>query len=139
MNKTFTFLAIILFGSFIQAQQLENQTAFLNKDACLIEFKASPLNIDLEQFVRCYKPQVPVIAAQNSLQINQINFRKLPLLVPSQEFPTMQNSYRESFLRLGEYDNSFANAKTNNLAFFEANRNTVMGSAFVISPVGPQF
>lgn len=137
--KTTIVVALILVGSLGYSQQLGSDLNYLKENTCLIDFKARTINLDLEEFVKCYEVKLPVNAAQSNLQVQDVNFKKLPLLVPNHEFPTMQNSYRESFLRIGEYENSFANARTNNLAFFEANRNSVMGTGFSISTPQPTF
>ncbi|QJP33151.1 hypothetical protein F0365_01355 [Nonlabens sp. Ci31] len=129
----------LVLNSFVFAQRQTIDSFPLQDASCEINFKPSTTVADLESFAKCFVYRSPTVTAQSTLQNNQINFSKLPLLLTNQEFPTMQNTYRQSFLVFGEYDNFFANAKTNNLAFFEANRNTVMSAGNVNYPGVPNF
>lgn len=141
MRKLQSVLVVIFTccSSLAFAQQEINETVVIGEKSCEINFQPSTTIADLESFAKCYVYKSPEVTAQTTLQTNQINFKKLPLLRTNQEFPTLQNTYRTPFLVFGEYDNFYANAKTNNLAFFEANRNAVMSAGNVNFPGVPIF
>lgn len=125
--------------SFIFAQEQINKEISAIDKSCEIRFQPSTTIADLESFARCFVYKSPEVQAQKKLQTNQIDFKKLPLLLTNQEYPTIQNTYRTPFLVFGEYDDFYANARTNNLAFFEANRNAVMSAGNVNFPGVPIF
>lgn len=131
---------ILMCGSSMAFAQQE----FIEKAAsidisCEINFVPTTSIADLESFAKCFVNKSAELMAQTTLQTSKINFKELPLLLTNQEFPTLQNTYRTPFLVFGEYDEFFANAKTNNLAFFEANRNSVLSAGNVNFPGVPIF
>ncbi|MEN8815531.1 MAG: hypothetical protein ABF274_01495 [Nonlabens sp.] len=126
----FTLLFVFtMISGFAFAQQELLKTPISTDLSCEINFVPTTSIADLEFFAKCYVYKTPEVNVQSTIMNDQINFKQLPLLVPQHEFPTQQNVYRQTFF-LGAFDQDFANAKTNNVAFFEANRNSVMGTAF---------
>ncbi len=136
-------ICILVFIAFIGIRGVSQNNAttlpFINEATCDINFEPTISVADLELFAKCFVYKSPEVTAQSTIKNNQINFRKLPLLITNDEFATVENSYREPLIFFGEYDFEFANSKTNNLAFFEANRNSVMASGFSIFLPEPIF
>jgi hypothetical protein len=132
-------LVFLLFSSIAFAQLEYNEAILIEDNSCEIKFQPSTTIADLESFAKCFVYKSPEVVAQTTLQTNQIDFKNLPLLLTNQEFPTLQNTNRTPFLVFGEYDDFYANARTNNLAFFEANRNAVMSAGNVNFPGVPIF
>jgi hypothetical protein len=124
INVGLLFVLLVL-GSLAYAQQKAAVSFTLQEPSCEINFIPSTSTADLESFAKCFVYTSIEVTAQSTLNNDQINFSKLSILPSNHQFPTIQNMYRKEILALGEYDNSFADAKTNNLAFFEANRNSV--------------
>jgi type III secretory pathway component EscR len=130
---------LLVISSLAYAQQNAAVSFTLQEASCEINFIPSTTIADLELFAKCFVYTSIEVTAQSTLQNDQINFRNLPLIPSDHQFPTMQNTYRQEILALGEYDNFFANAKTNNLAFFEANRNSILSAGHVNFPGVPIF
>jgi hypothetical protein len=136
-------LSLIIFFTLLTVQVWGQHKAtglpFTQDESCEINFVPSTTIADLELFAKCYVHKSPSLTAQSTLQTKQINFEKLALVVTNQEFPTIQNTYRQTFLFFGEFEPSYANMKTNNIAFFEATRNTVLNVGNLIYPGVPIF
>jgi hypothetical protein len=130
---------LLLISSLAYAQQNAAVSFTLQDASCEINFIPTTTIVNLELFAKCFVYTSIEATAQSTLQDDQINFRKLPLIPSDHQFPTMQNTYRHEIFALGEYDNFFANAKTNNLAFFEANRNSILSFGHVNFPGVPIF
>lgn len=75
-----------------------------------------------------------------TVNTNQIDFSKTPLLAPNNQFPTIYNTNKEPFIQLGDYDTEFLNKRDNNRAFYEATRNTIISSGYTNGAViGPRW
>ncbi|PQJ17763.1 hypothetical protein BST94_12075 [Nonlabens xylanidelens] len=111
----------------------------VKKDSCDVNFKSSITTSDLELFAKCISDKSSIEVAQSTLLTDQINFKKLPLLLVSEEFPTVQNINSDAFIELGNYNSTFINMKTNNLALFEAGRNSILSSGYSNYSTAPQF
>ncbi|AGC75518.1 hypothetical protein LX97_00214 [Nonlabens dokdonensis] len=133
----------LVFIAFVGIRGISQNNAttlpFIEESTCKINFEPTTTVADLELFAKCFVYQSPEVAAQSTIKNDQINFRKLPLLITNGEFPTVQNSFRQPLILFGEYEPEFVNTRTNNLAFFEANRNSVLSAGYSVFLPEPIF
>ena len=138
LKKVYVLIFIALVGIKGISQNNATTLPFTNETSCEINFEPTTTDADLELFAKCFVYKSPEVAAQSTIKSDQINFNKLPLLITNGEFPTVQNSFRQPLVLFGEYEPEFINTRTNNLAFFEANRNSVISAGYVIYPSIPK-
>lgn len=133
-------IALIVPSAFATAQ--ENLLFLFNQDtsSCDIDFTPSTSIAAIELFAKCFVYQSPEVEAQQALQIKNIDFKNLPILIDTQtQFISLQNKIKEPLIQFGNYEYDYLNNSVNNPAFFEATRNSVLSAAYVISPGVPTF
>ncbi|WP_405377178.1 hypothetical protein [Nonlabens sp. Asnod3-A02] len=138
-SKIASFIICLFISAFMFAQHNLLQDIPVKKDSCDVNFKSSITTSDLELFAKCISDKSSIEVPQSTLLTDQINFKKLPLLLVSEEFPTVQNINSDAFIELGNYNSTFINMKTNNLALFEASRNSILSSGYSNYSTAPQF
>lgn len=109
-----------------QPSTLPSSTVNLNRS---IDFKPSMSVIQFQHLSRNLISTTPTVSFVN-INLDEIDFNRLPLLTPQNEFPTVYNTNKEPFFQFGDYTPEFYNKKTNNLAFFEATHNTVLSAGY---------
>nr|WP_152556400.1 hypothetical protein [Nonlabens ulvanivorans] len=85
----------------------------------------------MKHFYRSIFLSNPVPLQQSpQLQIDKIDFSNTSPVLINNEFPTIFNTNNEPFFQFGDYTPEFLNKKVNNLAFFEATRNSVLSAGY---------
>ncbi len=131
--KTILTLVLTISIAITSCAQETSRPAIFDISSCQIAFRPSLTHIDLESFVKefnseCRNPlEVDLV-----LKTDQINFRKLPTYYePSEEIiPSIQNYFQVPTFQFGNY-NEFENTfRLKNLAFYEANRSSILSSGY---------
>ncbi|MEO9954187.1 hypothetical protein [Nonlabens sp.] len=139
VSKITSLIICLFISAFMFAQHNLLQEIPVEKDACDVNFKSSITTSDLELFAKCISNKSSLEVVQSTLLTDQIDFEKLPSLLGSEEFPTIQNINPDAFIELGNYNSTFINMKTNNLAFFEASRNSILSAGYTDYTGVPNF
>lgn len=107
--------------------------AILNSSSCEINFTPSITTTDLELFVKQYNATCAnPLEVDLILKTDQVNFRRLPSVYdPSQDvIPSQHNYYQSPSLQIGNYSDFQGRFQWSNLAFYEANRSSIMSSGY---------
>lgn len=128
-----TFMVMWCLPSQVKAQE-DYAPTVLNSFSCEINFTPSITTADLELFVKKYNA-----TCANPLEVDlvvkadQINFKRLPSVYdPATDIiPSVQQHYGVPDIILGGNGNIFGQRfRMDNLAFYEANRGTILTSGY---------
>jgi hypothetical protein len=132
MKTVLTLVFAICASILVQAQQMQTPAIF-DLNSCQINFEPSFTTADLEAFVKefnndCMNPlQVDLV-----LKSDQIDFRRLPVhFEPTTDIlPSLQNYFQVPNFQFGNYNEFESGYRLSNLAFYEANRSSILSSGY---------
>ncbi|WP_405369676.1 hypothetical protein [Nonlabens sp. Asnod2-A12] len=140
-SKIASFIICLFISAFMFAQHNLLQDIPVKKDSCDINFKSSITTSDLELFAKCFTQETITFTTQSKLQTDKIDFSNpANLYYLSLEKPlNTQEVYNKPFFVLGDYNRFGVAFKNNNLAFFEANRNSILSAGYTDYTGVPNF
>lgn len=141
ISKIASFIICLFISTFMFAQHNLLQEIPVKQDACDVNFKSSITTSDLELFAKCFTQESITFTTQSKLQTDKIDFSDpANLYYLSLEKPlNTQEVYNEPFFILRDYNRFGVAFKNNNLAFYEANRNSVLSAGYVSYSGVPNF
>ena len=141
VSKIASFTICLFISTFMFAQHKLSQEISVKKDTCVVNFKSSITTSDLELFAKCFTQETITFTTQSKLQTDKIDFSNpANLYYLSLEEPlNTQTVYNEPFFIFRDYNRFGVAFKNNNLAFFEANRNSVLSAGYTDYTGVPNF
>lgn len=131
-------IAIACFVSWTGFAQIDKTPSFYLVDSCKVNFTPSVSEADLESLVREFNQHcVGTFQLDQAINIENINFKRLPEVYDPQSdiIPSIEQHYGVPAFQIGGYYSQFGGRfKLSNLAFYEANRNSILSSGYESFP-----